>query len=162
MAAKPRAVEAVSEVPGFAWDDDALARMFAALDGHPLAARAPAGTIALAFVENTASATLHGDFFAAPEPTDVMTFPGDADEGHAGDIAANIEIAREEAARAGWSPDEEITLYLVHGWLHLAGFRDDTPESTAAMRAAERELLAHLRAIGALPVFTWPSPCDGA
>ncbi len=156
MPAAPRTVEAVSEVPGFAWDDGALARLFAVLDTHPLAARAPAGTLALAFLDNPASAALHRDFFDDPEPTDVMTFPGDPDEGHAGDIAANIEIAREEAVHARWSPDEELTLYLVHGWLHLAGFRDDTPEATAAMRAAERDLLDHLRAHKALPAFTWP------
>lgn len=156
MDAKARAVEAFSEVPGFAWNDRDLIRMFAALDGHPLAAGAPAGTIALAFLENTTSATLHREFFADPEPTDVMTFPCDEDEDHAGDIAANIEIAREEAARARWSPDEELTLYLVHGWLHLAGFRDDTLESVAAMRSAERDLLAYLRENNALPAFEWP------
>ncbi len=155
MPAAPRNVEAVSDVPGFAWDDRALVRMFAALDEHPLAARAPVGTIALAFLDNRASAALHRDFFADPAPTDVMTFPGEPDEDHAGDIAADIEIARDEASAARWSPDEELTLYLVHGWLHLAGFRDDTPETIADMRAAERDLLAHLRARNALPSFTW-------
>ncbi|MCC5808339.1 MAG: rRNA maturation RNase YbeY [Opitutales bacterium] len=156
MPRPPRAVEAVCEVPGFAWDVDALSRMFAVLDTHALATRAPAGTVALAFLDNPASAALHRNFFDDPEPTDVMTFPGDPDEDHAGDIAANIDIAREEAPEARWTSDEELTLYLVHGWLHLAGFRDDTTEATAAMRAAENDLLNHLRAHEALPAFTWP------
>ena len=35
----------------------------------------------------------------------------------------------------------EITLYLVHGWLHLFGFNDKSEEEIKAMRQAEDEAL---------------------
>ena len=33
----------------------------------------------------------------------------------------------------------EITLYLIHGWLHLYGFNDKTETEIKAMRLAEDE-----------------------
>jgi ssRNA-specific RNase YbeY (16S rRNA maturation enzyme) len=37
-----------------------------------------------------------------------------------------------------------VTLYLVHGWLHLSGLRDHTVAQSKKMRQAEAEALAHL------------------
>jgi probable rRNA maturation factor len=48
----------------------------------------------------------------------------------------------------------ELTLYLVHGWLHLAGLDDLTPRGRRAMRSGERRLLAALRRARAQPDFT--------
>jgi probable rRNA maturation factor len=49
----------------------------------------------------------------------------------------------------------ELTLYLVHGWLHLAGYDDLVPAKKRAMRRAESRALALLRRLGALPRFTF-------
>ena len=47
----------------------------------------------------------------------------------------------------------ELTLYVIHGWLHLAGYDDLKPARKRRMRAAEKRAMALLRKAGALPVF---------
>lgn len=47
----------------------------------------------------------------------------------------------------------ELTLYLVHGWLHLAGYDDLVPTKKRAMRRAEARAMKLLRTTGALPRF---------
>jgi probable rRNA maturation factor len=48
---------------------------------------------------------------------------------------------------------EELTLYLVHGWLHLAGFDDLTPSKKRVMRRAEARAMKLLRDQRCLPTF---------
>ena len=156
MPAPIREVEASSEQPHFQWDNAELSRLFQVLESHPLSKAMPRGILSIAFIGNERSQELHGQFFDDPTPTDVMTFPGDSEEDHAGDIAANIEIAQAEAPAAQWAASEELTLYLIHGWLHLAGFRDHDAPSIEAMRAAESQLFASVREHDALPHFCFP------
>ena len=47
----------------------------------------------------------------------------------------------EMAARFGWSAREELTLYLVHGLLHLCGYDDLSPTERRLMRQRERAIL---------------------
>lgn len=48
----------------------------------------------------------------------------------------------------------ELTLYLVHGWLHLAGHDDLVPAKKRAMRRAEARALRILSRANAVPKFT--------
>jgi probable rRNA maturation factor len=48
----------------------------------------------------------------------------------------------------------ELTLYLVHGWLHLAGYDDLAPAKKRVMRRAEARAMELLRRDGSLPRFT--------
>ena len=121
----------------------------------------PHGDLAIAFVGEARCRELHGRFYGDPSVTDVMTFPGDPGDGHAGDIAICPAVAAGEAAARGGSFAEELTLYLVHGCLHLAGFRDGTPEEGAAMREAEAEVTGLLAAAGApLPAEWHPTAAN--
>jgi len=40
---------------------------------------------------------------------------------------------------------EELTLYMVHGLLHVHGFDDLTPEKRRKMRRAERKVMSALK-----------------
>jgi probable rRNA maturation factor len=110
----------------------------------------PPGELSFAFLTDAALAQLHGQFLADPSPTDVITFPGDGD-GLAGEICVSVDRAATEAARRRRPFSRELTLYLVHGWLHLAGLDDLTPAGRRAMRRAEHCLLAALAR-----ARTWP------
>ena len=44
-------------------------------------------------------------------------------------------------------------LYVVHGWLHLAGYDDLEPAKKRRMRAAEARAMKLLRTAQALPDF---------
>jgi probable rRNA maturation factor len=108
-----------------------------------------------------------------PTATDVITFEGDAAAGLAGEICVSADtaaryvegprpcgprgrqarsrLAGTRALQAAFST--ELTLYVVHGWLHLAGYDDLQPAKKRRMRAAEKRALALLRATKAVPAF---------
>ncbi len=115
--------------------------------------RPPAGEISLAFLTEPALARLHDDFLNDPAPTDVITFPGGAADDFAGEICVSVDRAAEESAKRRHPFAVELTLYLVHGWLHLAGLDDLTPAGRRAMRRGERRLLAAIKEARALPDF---------
>jgi probable rRNA maturation factor len=151
---KPRAWAASRRHPRLRYSRAALARCLEVLDAQP-GPRPPPGEISLAFLTEAALARLHADFLGDPAPTDVITFPGDSSTGLAGEICVSADRARAEA-RARRRPFAlELTLYVVHGWLHLAGLDDLTPRGRQAMRRGERRLLAALQRARALPDFRW-------
>jgi probable rRNA maturation factor len=114
----------------------------------------PPGELSLVFLTDPALAKIHADFMADPTATDVITFEGDAAAGLAGEIC----VSADTAARYVGTPlpktfSAELTLYLVHGWLHLAGYDDLQPAKKRRMRAAEKRAMALLRAAKAIPAF---------
>ena len=112
--------------------------------------RCPAGSLSVAFVGDREIARLHADFLDDPSVTDVITFPGEPHpaEPFAGEICINVDQARRAAREHGHSLAGELRLYLVHGWLHLAGLDDGSPREVAAMRAAELSASAALDRAG--------------
>ena len=74
--------------------------------------------------------------------TDVLSFPlhepGDAIEG---EIYVDVETAQERFAEFGTSLEAEVLRYVVHGFLHLLGYDDATPEEREAMRLKEDRYL---------------------
>ncbi|MFM7208221.1 MAG: rRNA maturation RNase YbeY [Verrucomicrobiota bacterium] len=140
-----REVQVAQRRRGVTVSPASVTRVLHALDrGRP--PRCPAGSLSVAFVGDREIARLHADFLDDPSVTDVITFPGEPHpaEPFAGEICINVDQARRAAREHGQSLAEELQLYLVHGWLHLAGFDDRTPRQVAAMRAAERRVLTSL------------------
>jgi probable rRNA maturation factor len=62
-------------------------------------------------------------------------------------------LARTRALQAAFAA--ELTLYLVHGWLHLAGYDDLLPAKKRRMRAAEKRAMTVLLQAKAVPAFRW-------
>lgn len=110
----------------------------------------PPGELSLVFLTDPALAKIHGDFMGDPTATDVITFEGDTTAGLAGEICVSADTA---ANYAGAPFSTELTLYVVHGWLHLAGYDDRQPAKKRRMRAAEKRAMALLRAAKAVPAF---------
>lgn len=128
----------------------------------------PPGELSLVFLTDAALAQVHADFMDDPTTTDVITFEGDRTAGLAGEICVSADTAARfvglaataasgRAARkaAALQPAfaEELTLYLVHGWLHLAGYDDLQPAKKRRMRTAEARAMKLLRAAEAVPAF---------
>ncbi|WP_309384794.1 rRNA maturation RNase YbeY [Cerasicoccus frondis] len=134
-------------------DEGSLERCFALLDGWD-AFTAPDGELSLVFLSDDELAQIHADFLDDPSPTDVITFPGDTEMDFAGEICVSVDRARDEAPKHDWSFGDELTLYLVHGWLHLAGYDDLDDAARAAMRDAEKLCLNRLKSEGAMPIFS--------
>jgi probable rRNA maturation factor len=114
----------------------------------------PPGELSLAFLTDAALARIHDDFLDDPTTTDVITFEGNAALESAGEICVSADTAATFAAAHKRDFSQELTLYIVHGWLHLAGYDDLKPAKKRRMRAAETRALDLLRTARAIPRFT--------
>ncbi|MES2696542.1 MAG: rRNA maturation RNase YbeY [Verrucomicrobiota bacterium] len=142
----PREISIANQHPGLRLDRRAVTPVIHCLDAHApailgprLASAVPEGELSLVFMTDAALAQLHADFLDDPTTTDVITFEGDPAFGNAGEICVSADTAahyarehrRDTAAayakqhRRDFST--ELTLYLIHGWLHLAGHDDLQP-----------------------------------
>jgi probable rRNA maturation factor len=67
---------------------------------------------------------LNRRFRGKNKPTDVLSFPAmpGLAPGFAGDVAISAEIASQNARRLGHTAAEEISILVLHGMLHLAGY----------------------------------------
>lgn len=135
-----------------------VARLFDLLEANAAAIRLPRssfppGELSLVFLPDAALARLHADFLDDPSPTDVITFEGDPAAGLAGEICVSVDRATRVARERKTDTAAELTLYLVHGWLHLAGYDDLRPAQKRHMRAAERRALNLLQRQAAIPAF---------
>ena len=145
--------------PRLRFDRRAVARVIHTLDAHhaslatPRSALDNAFELSLVFLSDAALARLHADFLDDPSPTDVITFSGSADLGAAGEICVSADTAAAYARRHRCDFQTELTLYLVHGWLHLAGYDDLAPARKRAMRRAEARAMTILRRTGCHPRF---------
>ncbi len=74
--------------------------------------------------------------------TDVITFPYTPGAIH-GDVFISIERVRDNAQQYGIPFEHELYRVMVHGLLHLAGYRDETEAQEAEMRKKEDEHLRH-------------------
>lgn len=154
---KPRSVDLICEEPRLRISGESLNRCVALLD-RLLHGALPAGSLHIAFVDGPTCSDLHARFFDDPEITDVMTFPGDPEDDHAGDIAICPLVAFTESEARHLPFAEELTLYLVHACLHLAGMDDLDETGRAAMRARETACLASLREADGWLEASWSDP----
>jgi probable rRNA maturation factor len=114
----------------------------------------PAGELSVNFLTDPALARLHADYLDDPTPTDVITFEGDDSLGHAGDICVSVDTALAYSEKHDIPFAEELLRYVIHGWLHLAGYDDLQPRKKRRMRAAEERALKLLRTADLLPSLT--------
>lgn len=126
-------------------------------------ARSPyaSADISVAIVDDSTIHKLNVEFLQHDYPTDVLSFAlADDPPRLEGEIVASFDTAERCAAEAGWSAAHELLLYIIHGALHLAGYRDKTPSDAGQMRAAETEILAQL-AIPLSPIDSRWRPTEG-
>lgn len=141
--------------PSLKYRENSLVRFFHILDDWETFL-IPSGALSIALLTDDALAGIHHSFLDDPSRTDVITFPGMDEseaEPEAGEICISVDTAVRAAAEHGHSLDREISLYLVHGWLHLAGLRDKTQEERQVMRKSEQKTLEYLVKRNAVPVF---------
>ncbi len=70
--------------------------------------------------------------------TDIITFDNSYEEGViVGDIFISIERIKENAAKFGVIPQQELHRVIIHGTLHLLGYPDKTPAAKKKMTQKE-------------------------
>jgi probable rRNA maturation factor len=106
-------------------------------------------TISVAVVDDPAIHALNKQYLEHDYPTDVLSFVlEESDEALEGEVIVSVDTAETQAQDYGWSFDEELTLYVIHGSLHLVGYDDHTDEDRNEMRLLEER---YLKAIGLQP-----------
>ncbi len=110
--------------------------------------------VSISFVDDTAMAELNERFRGMEGPTDVLSFECDniddditAADGPScpvyelGDIIIAPDVAARQSTEFGNSFEQEVSLLIVHGLLHLCGYDHIVDEEAEVMEARERELL---------------------
>jgi len=69
--------------------------------------------------------------------TDIITFDYSEKKQISGDIFISIDRIKENAPKFNQSTDIELNRVLIHGVLHLLGYKDKTPKEKETMRAKE-------------------------
>lgn len=115
--------------------------------------------VSIHFLSDFSMRRYHRRLFSDPSSTDCMSFPLDQSPPFSsprvlGDIFICPLTALKVAQKAStptarslcfW---KEITLYLVHGMLHLLGYEDSSPTKRRLMRSRERAILKQLMTQG--------------
>jgi probable rRNA maturation factor len=102
-----------------------------------------AGSLSIAVVDDPEIQALNRRFLGHDYPTDVLSFALEREGNRLeGEVVASAETAVRSAPQFGWTADDELLLYVIHGALHLVGHDDTTDELRAAMRTAERRYLS--------------------
>ena len=111
------------------------------------------GTLSIVFVDEATICKIHEQFLGDPSPTDVITFPQDNSQNFAGEIFISVDQAKNNAKEFETTFNDELTLYLIHGCLHLFGLNDKTEAEKYDMRKAESELMRLINNTSSSPPF---------
>lgn len=127
-----------------------LAELVLSEDGYP-----PSSEVTMLLVSDEEMSSYNKRFLDRDGPTDVLAFPvEDLTPGVVPDVDTNgpplllgdIIIApsyiSRQAAEMGVTFEDELSLMVVHGILHLLGYDHQNDEEAEAMEQRERELLA--------------------
>ncbi len=103
----------------------------------------PSGTISLALVDDPTMHELNRRYLQHDEPTDVLSFVLERrEDALEGEVILSVDTAATACQRFGWTRDDELLLYAVHGALHLVGYDDRCPDDQQRMRQREQHYLA--------------------
>jgi probable rRNA maturation factor len=100
--------------------------------------------VSVAVVDDPTIHDLNRKYLNHDWPTDVLSFVLDETDGHLeGEIIISADTAATSAAELMCSAAAEQLLYVIHGALHLVGYRDKSPADVDQMRSAEARYLRH-------------------
>lgn len=80
--------------------------------------------------------------------TDIITFDYGSSEAVSGDIFISVDRIRENAANLQHNALDELHRVLIHGVLHLAGYKDKSPADKAQMTSKEDKYLSLRASMG--------------
>ena len=102
--------------------------------------------LSVVFVGSRFIRRMNREFLQHDYTTDVIAFPlgEDGISPLEGELYINLDRARSQARSYGVTFAEETRRLLIHGTLHLLGYKDSTPRTKAVMTRREDEILARL------------------
>lgn len=100
------------------------------------------GQLSLIFVSDEKLLKINLEYLNHDFYTDIVTFQDDEDPTKAsGELYISIDRISENAKSNKCSFENELLRVIIHGTLHLMGWKDKTKSEQAEMRARENEAL---------------------
>lgn len=104
-----------------------------------------AGEICIIFCSDQYLAKINRKYLKHRTLTDIITFPiMEVDTVISGDIFISVPRVRENAIKFGVRMEDELHRVIIHGVLHLLGYRDASKPEKAGMRLKENYYLERL------------------
>lgn len=107
---------------------------------------AAAGDWSVVFADGKTVRKMNRVYLKERGDTDVIAFPYDSPRGapRSGDIVISLSCARDNARRFGEPLRRELVRLIVHGVLHVLGYRDDRRDAKMKMWRRQEELVDRL------------------
>ena len=95
------------------------------------------------YLKSINSKYLNHDYY-----TDIVTFDYNKDKVISGDMFISIERVKENAVLFHCNFTEELLRVIVHGLLHLIGYKDSSESEKAIMRKVENDCIFMYKELG--------------
>lgn len=95
------------------------------------------GDLSFIFSSDEHILTINKDYLDHDFYTDIITFDYREDEIISGDVFISIDRVTENATTLSLSFSDELHRVMIHGVLHIMGYKDKTPEEESLMRSKE-------------------------
>ncbi len=103
-----------------------------------------AGEISFIFCSDNYLLNINKEFLNHDYFTDVITFDYVVEDEISGDIFISVDRIKENAAEFKVSFEDELNRIMIHGVLHLLGYKDKVVEDKQMMTDKENEYLSKL------------------
>jgi len=103
------------------------------------------GEIAYVFCSDAYLASMNEKYLHHTTLTDIITFDYSEKNTISGDILISVERVKENAEKFKVPYEDEILRVMVHGVLHLLGYKDKSKEDKSRMRGKEDEVITLLK-----------------
>ncbi len=100
------------------------------------------GEISFIFCSDSYLLSLNQIFLHHETFTDIITFDFSIDKAIGGEIYISIDRVTENAIKFACPFEEELKRVMIHGVLHLIGYKDKNPTEKAQMRKKEDAYLS--------------------
>ncbi|GHV58247.1 endoribonuclease YbeY [Bacteroidia bacterium] len=100
-----------------------------------------AGSITYIFCSDDEILRINQQYLNHDYYTDIITFDYSEDNKLSGDLFISLETVKSNAEKYGTGYPEELRRVMIHGILHLCGFKDKSPGEAEQMREKENEAL---------------------
>lgn len=95
------------------------------------------GAISIIFCSDNYLLKINQDYLNHDYFTDIITFDYCEGNSVSGDLFISIDMIRANAEKFGVEFIDELHRVIIHGVMHLVGFKDKTEEEAQTMRAQE-------------------------
>lgn len=102
------------------------------------------GEIAYVFCDDAKILEVNRQYLGHDYYTDIITFDYCEDDKLSGDIFISLDTVKSNSVTYGTDYYDELTRVIIHGILHLCGYKDKSDDESKAMRALEDAAIAAL------------------